>query len=74
MSCYNQLCIRIDKPINNERFLSMTFDLREAAVVHGFAGYFDAILYDDISISKLSYVPRLLAATTNNFILQRNPS
>ena len=46
--------LHTDNPINNERYLTMNFDLKEAAVLHGFAGYFDTILYDDITLSKCS--------------------
>lgn len=39
------------KPIDNRRFKTLRFTSETAAVLHGFAGYFDAILYDDIKIS-----------------------
>lgn len=38
-------------PIDNRRFKMLRFNASTAAVLHGFAGYFDAVLYDDIKIS-----------------------
>ncbi|TMW67142.1 hypothetical protein Poli38472_012258 [Pythium oligandrum] len=37
--------------IDNRRFLEMTFTAEESAVVHGFAGYFDSVLYEDVTLS-----------------------
>ncbi len=45
-----------DIPINNDRYLKMSFDVKEASVLHGFSGYFDTVLYDDITLSKLLYL------------------
>lgn len=41
----------MSKPIDNRRFKMLHFNSTAAAVLHGFAGYFDAVLYDDIKIS-----------------------
>ncbi|XP_059610561.1 protein arginine N-methyltransferase 5 [Phlebotomus argentipes] len=40
-----------EKVINNNRFERLTFTARLDAVLHGFAGYFDAVLYKDITLS-----------------------
>lgn len=37
--------------IDNRRATDMAFTARASAVVHGFAGYFDAVLYDDVTLS-----------------------
>ena len=42
-----------DVPINNQRFTSLSFQCNSTnTVIHGFAGYFDTILYKDIKLSK----------------------
>jgi hypothetical protein len=38
-------------PIDNTRFATLSFAVTEDAVLHGFAGYFEAQLYDDVYIS-----------------------
>eukprot|EP01059_Diplonema_ambulator_P035271 TRINITY_DN8230_c0_g1_i1.p1 TRINITY_DN8230_c0_g1~~TRINITY_DN8230_c0_g1_i1.p1 ORF type:complete len:625 (+),score=264.68 TRINITY_DN8230_c0_g1_i1:44-1918(+) len=38
-------------PQSNDRMLSMTFEVEDDALCHGFAGYFHATLYKDIYIS-----------------------
>lgn len=38
-------------PIDNRRFQTLRFTTSIAAVLHGFAGYFEAVLYEDIKIS-----------------------
>lgn len=38
-------------PVDNSRFASLTFDSKLDAVLHGFAGYFDTVLYKDITLS-----------------------
>lgn len=40
--------------IDNTRYDSLYFTVSEDVVMHGFAGYFDCILYGDINISKLN--------------------
>ncbi|GLD96812.1 hypothetical protein PINS_up005495 [Pythium insidiosum] len=37
--------------IDNRRQQDMVFQAEADAVVHGFAGYFDAVLYDDVTLS-----------------------
>lgn len=37
--------------IDNRRYEEMVFTALESAVVHGFAGYFDAVLFDDVTLS-----------------------
>lgn len=41
----------LGKPIDNRRYKMLRFTSSQSAVLHGFAGYFDAILYGDIKIS-----------------------
>ncbi|XP_071958231.1 protein arginine N-methyltransferase 5-like [Antedon mediterranea] len=36
---------------DNKRYKSIEFDISESAVLHGFAGYFDTVLYADIKLS-----------------------
>ena len=44
----------VDTPINNERYICLRFEVKESYVLHGFAGYFDTLLYDDLTLSKLA--------------------
>ena len=42
-----------DKPINNDRHVRLKFTtFNQAAILHGFAGYFYTILYRDITLSQ----------------------
>ncbi|XP_076325185.1 protein arginine N-methyltransferase 5 isoform X2 [Tachypleus tridentatus] len=43
-----------DEVINNTRYKNLTFHIENNYVLHGFAGYFDTVLYKNI---KLSIVP-----------------
>ena len=43
----------IDVPINNDRYISLKFEVGESSLLHGFAGYFDSVLYRDLHMSKL---------------------
>lgn len=52
----SQPCFKFTHPkfherIDNRRYEEMTFEALESAVVHGFAGYFDAVLFDDVTLS-----------------------
>ena len=47
----------LDNPINNERYVCLRFEVKESYVLHGFAGYFDTLLYDDFTLSKLILPP-----------------
>ncbi|XP_063951475.1 protein arginine N-methyltransferase 5-like [Lytechinus pictus] len=38
-------------PTDNQRYKHLTFDIKEDAELHGFAGYFDTVLYGDIMLS-----------------------
>lgn len=40
-----------DIKIDNDRFCSLKFDVNIDCILHGFSGYFEAVLYDDITIS-----------------------
>lgn len=40
-----------DKVIDNSRYKTLTFEVTQDCVLHGFAGYFDTILYKDIVLS-----------------------
>lgn len=43
-----------DEEIDNKRFKTFKFEVEQDSVLHGFSGYFDAILYKDV---RLSIVP-----------------
>ena len=36
---------------HNVRYTSLTFSIPYAGILHGFAGYFEAVLYDGIGLS-----------------------
>lgn len=36
---------------HNYRYSKLSFDIQNSSIVHGFAGYFDAILYKDVTLS-----------------------
>eukprot|EP00057_Strongylocentrotus_purpuratus_P006265 XP_011660739.1 PREDICTED: protein arginine N-methyltransferase 5-like [Strongylocentrotus purpuratus] len=38
-------------PTDNQRYKHLTFNIKEDAELHGFAGYFDTVLYGDIMLS-----------------------
>ena len=40
--------------IDNNRYGSLEFDVPIDTILHGFAGYFDCILYKDVTLSKCS--------------------
>lgn len=40
--------------IDNSRMKSLEFEVKTSCTLHGFAGYFEAILYKDIMLSKSS--------------------
>ncbi|XP_062607204.1 protein arginine N-methyltransferase 5-like [Saccostrea cucullata] len=40
-----------DAVIDNSRYASLEFDINQDAIIHGFAGYFDTVLYDNITLS-----------------------
>lgn len=42
---------RDDLERNNDRYATLTFNIKQDCNLHGFAGYFNAILYDDIHLS-----------------------
>lgn len=44
--------ISLDVVIDNTRYTCLEFDIKQDAVLHGFAGYFDTILYDNVTLSK----------------------
>ncbi|KAJ8542692.1 hypothetical protein ON010_g12121 [Phytophthora cinnamomi] len=51
-----QRCFRFTHPkfntrIDNRRQAELRFTAAESAVVHGLAGYFDAVLFDDVTLS-----------------------
>lgn len=39
--------------IDNSRYVSLEFCIKSDAVLHGFAGYFDSVLYGDVTLSIL---------------------
>ncbi|KAK3907651.1 Protein arginine N-methyltransferase 5 [Frankliniella fusca] len=40
-----------DIPIDNTRFKKLQFKIRQTGVLHGFAGYFETVLYKDVMLS-----------------------
>ncbi|KAJ1523643.1 hypothetical protein ONE63_001486 [Megalurothrips usitatus] len=40
-----------DVPIDNSRFKTLQFKIRQNGVLHGFSGYFETILYQDVMLS-----------------------
>ena len=48
---YFTAAIFVDTPICNHRFIALDFQVLEASMLHGFAGYFDSTLYDDLHMS-----------------------
>lgn len=52
------VCISVDR-IDNSRIKSLEFEIKTSFTLHGFAGYFEAILYKDIMISKSTLQPKL---------------
>jgi protein arginine N-methyltransferase 5 len=45
-----------DAVIDNTRHLCMEFDIDQDALLHGFSGYFETVLYGDIKLSKLRII------------------
>jgi type II protein arginine methyltransferase len=41
----------LDKNIDNSRFKTLKFEVKLDCILHGFAGYFDCVLYKDIKLS-----------------------
>lgn len=44
-----------DSFINNNRYASISFDVQDAVTIHGFSGYFEAVLYKDVMLSIVPY-------------------
>ncbi|KAH3824362.1 hypothetical protein DPMN_126197 [Dreissena polymorpha] len=44
--------------IDNSRFKSLEYHVENTAVLHGFAGYFDTMLYKDVYLSM--YIPNIV--------------
>ena len=42
----------VDEPIDNSRYATLSFKPSTDVVIHGFAGYFDCVLYGDVTLSK----------------------
>ncbi|KAG0423530.1 hypothetical protein HPB47_000698, partial [Ixodes persulcatus] len=42
-----------EEKIDNSRYKSLKFEIKDNYVLHGFAGYFDCVLYKDISLMNL---------------------
>ena len=40
-----------DHPINNERYIELSFKVELASMIHGIAGFFDMVLYKDVVLS-----------------------
>lgn len=41
----------LDEIIDNSRFKQLQFKIRQNGVLHGFAGYFETVLYKDVMLS-----------------------
>jgi protein arginine N-methyltransferase 5 len=41
-----------EETVDNTRYICLEFETEQACVIHGFAGYFDSQLYQDVYISK----------------------
>ena len=52
-SIYN-ICFVLSGAIDNERYGEYLFDITSDTVMHGFAGYFDTVLYKDVMLSKFT--------------------
>lgn len=40
-----------DMPIDNERYIRLEFECTHASMIHGIAGFFDMVLYKDVTLS-----------------------
>lgn len=49
--CFRFTHPKFEQRIDNRRFAELPFRANESAVVHGFAGYFDAVLFGDVTLS-----------------------
>ncbi|KAK6176914.1 hypothetical protein SNE40_015120 [Patella caerulea] len=70
-----------DEVIDNNRYLSLEFNIDMGCVLHGFAGYFDTILYKNVTLSILpsthspgmfSWFPILFPIKTPMYIKEGN--
>ena len=43
----------ISDVVDNNRFITLDFKVKENCLLHAFAGYFEAVLYKDVTLSKL---------------------
>lgn len=43
-----------EEPINNERYVQLEFNVDKASMIHGVAGFFDMVLYKDVTLSILA--------------------
>lgn len=41
----------IETPVDNSRYGTLQFEIKCDAVVHGFAGYFETVLYKEVMLS-----------------------
>ena len=46
------VCVHAGVPVDNRRYTCLQFTAKEAITMHGFAGYFDTTLYDNITLSE----------------------
>lgn len=44
-----------DVPIDNKRYQKLSFEITQDCVLNGFAGYFDTVLYKDVTLSIHPY-------------------
>jgi protein arginine N-methyltransferase 5 len=52
-----------DESIDNSRYIEVDFEIKTSTMVHGFAGYFDTVLYKkiDLSIHPVTYSEGMLS-------------
>eukprot|EP00731_Ephydatia_muelleri_P033359 Em0028g34a len=49
--CFTFVHPNNDVPINNQRYTCLQFGVKDSTLLHGFAGYFESLLYKDIMLS-----------------------
>jgi protein arginine N-methyltransferase 5 len=54
----------VDVPSRNTRYARLTFHIAQPATLHGFAGYFDSKLYNDVHISMSASIYQLIIGET----------
>lgn len=50
--CHPSMSFLTDPMIDNNRYCTLEFPVEVNTVLHGFAGYFETVLYRDITLSE----------------------